>query len=85
MAQVLHTSGDNTKLHPPFTPIKLQQAVGGMIEYVTIPNKQLLIVKEQRLVYRHDTNLVATLICGYQIVGNVVLLSPSETKEYCDE
>ena len=56
-----------------YTLEALQAAVGGLIELVYITNGLVMVVNEEGLVHGLPFNFTASLIAGYQIVGNVVI------------
>jgi hypothetical protein len=50
----------------------LQKAVGGYIEYVRLPNGAALVVNEEGLLQELPINVLACVLSGRTIVGDVV-------------
>ena len=61
---------------------QLQKAIGGYIELIKlpgVPNMIAIIDEEGRMKSNLKKNIVATMICGQDIVGNVCII---DTKDF---
>lgn len=56
----------------------LQQHVGGYIETVSLRDGGVMLVDEDGRMKRLSENLIATALCGQQILGNVLIVGQKE-------
>lgn len=82
---ILHVNGSVSEFRPKgkdFTLGELQKAVGGLIEIVSVPpwNDVVLIVDEEGQLKRKRCNELASEIAGLYIVGDVILMERKNLK-----
>ena len=56
----------------------LQKTVGGYIETVSLRDGGVMLVDEDGRMKRLSENLIATALCGRQILGNVLIVGQKE-------
>jgi hypothetical protein len=56
---------------------KLQTFVGGMVTFVNLPHRKVLVVNEEGLLKRMPPNMEASVLAGQLIVGTAVLCDKS--------
>lgn len=88
MAQLIKTIGITKEVIPNdnkfFTLEELQEAVGGIIEFIYLPENKIMIVNEEGEFLRLPLNREATRIIretgtgGCYIVGDVLIINESE-------
>jgi hypothetical protein len=59
---------------PPPTLKEAQEAVGGLVELLNLPNGDQLLVNEEGLIYELALNPLASKYAGRYIVGPALLL-----------
>jgi len=80
MATLIKTDGSVVEDYDVSSLEKLQQAVGGYIEIVTIDNKMCLVVNEEVLLMELPVNNWASSYSGQLIVGDVILMKRNEIR-----
>jgi len=80
MATLIKTDGSVVEDYDVSSLEKLQQAVGGYIEIVTIDNKMCLVVNEESLLMELPVNNWASSYSGQLIVGDVILMKRNEIR-----
>lgn len=78
MATLIKTDGNVVENYDVSSLEKMQQAVGGYIEIVTIDNQMYLIVNEDGLSMGLNQNFWASMMTHQLIVGDVIYLNRNE-------
>lgn len=77
MAMLLKVNGECSRFRD-LSLTSMQSAVGGWIEFVPLRNGKLLVVSEEGIMQGLLPNRVVAERYGLAIVGDVILVSPSE-------
>jgi len=77
MAMLLKTNGECSRFRD-LSLAGMQAAVGGWIEFVPLRNGKLLVANEEGIMQGLLPNRVVAERYGLAIVGDVILVSPSE-------
>jgi hypothetical protein len=78
MATLMKADGEVVDDYDVSSLDKLQEAVGGYIEIVTIDKEMCLIVNEEGLIMNLKKNMWASLISNRNIVGDVLFMKRNE-------
>lgn len=79
MATLIKVNGDQIEIQD--TELEtLQNAVGGYIEIVNLPNDMILVVDEEGAIKNKEINLKASFLYGDRIFGDVVFCKNDEVK-----
>lgn len=86
MASLIKTDGTITTVHPKagigksFSLEELQGYVGGYIEIVYTANGKLCVVNEEGRLMRLQPNPRASLVTGYDLVGDALICENHEVE-----
>jgi hypothetical protein len=80
MATLIKTDGSVVEDYDVSSLEKLQEAVGGYIEIVTIDKEMCLIVNEEGLLMGLPHNMWASMVANRTIVGNVIHMKRNEIR-----
>lgn len=80
MATLVKTDGTIVEDYDVSTLEKLQEAVGGYIEIVTIDREMCLVVNEEGLLMGLEQNVWASMIASTLIVGDVIYMRRNEIR-----
>lgn len=80
MATLIKTDGSVVEDYDVSSLEKLQEAVGGYIEIVTIDREMCLIVNEEGLLMGLDQNVWASMVASRLIVGDVIYMKRNEIR-----
>lgn len=80
MATLIKTDGNVVEDYDVSSLEKLQEAVGGYIEIVTIDREMCLVVNEEGLLMGLDQNVWASMVASRPIVGNVIYMKRNEIR-----
>ena len=82
MAQIIKTNGEKIDITPKngkdFKWEELHDAIGGYIELVRLRDGKLMVVDEEGIPKGREVNVVASLMVGFTIVGDVVLCNSEQ-------
>jgi hypothetical protein len=78
MATLMKADGEVVEDYDVSSLDKLQEAVGGYIEIVTIDKEMCLVVNEEGLIMNLKKNMWASLISNRNIVGDVLFMKRNE-------
>lgn len=80
MATLIKTDGIVVEDYDVSSLEKLQEAVGGYIEIVTLDREMCLIVNEEGLLMGLDQNVWASMVASRLIVGDVIYMKRNEIR-----
>jgi hypothetical protein len=80
MATLIKADGNVVEDYDVSSLEKLQKAVGGYIQIVTIDNQTCLVVNEEGLLMELPVNNWASSYSGQLIVGDVILMKRNEIR-----
>jgi hypothetical protein len=80
MATLIKADGNVVEDYDVSSLEKLQKAVGGYIQIVTIDNQMCLVVNEEGLLMELPVNNWASSYSGQLIVGDVILMKRNEIR-----
>jgi hypothetical protein len=80
MATLIKTDGSVVEDYDVSSLEKLQEAVGGYIEIVTLDREMCLIVNEEGLLMGLDQNVWASMVASRLIVGDVIYMKRNEIR-----
>ena len=80
MATLIKTDGSVVEDYDVSSLEKLQEAVGGYIEIVTLDREMCLIVNEEGLLMGLDQNVWASMVASRRIVGDVIYMKRNEIR-----
>lgn len=80
MATLIKTDGNVVEDYDVSSLEKLQEAVGGYIEIVTLDREMCLIVNEEGLLMGLDQNVWASMVASRLIVGDVIYMKRNEIR-----
>jgi len=78
MATLIKADGEVVEGYDISSLEKLQEAVGGYIEIITIDKEMCLVVNEEGLIMNLKKNTWASLIANRDIVGDVLFMKRNE-------
>ena len=80
MATLVKTDGQVVEDYDVSSLEKLQEAVGGYIQIVTVDREMCLVVNEEGLLMGLEQNIWASMIAGSIIVGDVIYMKRNEIR-----
>lgn len=80
MATLVKTDGQVVEDYDVSSLEKLQEAVGGYIQIVTVDREMCLVVNEEGLLMGLEQNMWASIIAGSTIVGDVIYMKRNEIR-----
>lgn len=80
MATLVKTDGHVVEDYDVSSLEKLQEAVGGYIQIVTVDREMCLVVNEEGLLMGLEQNIWASIIAGSTIVGDVIYMKRNEIR-----
>ena len=80
MATLVKTDGQVVEDYDVSSLEKLQEAVGGYIQIVTVDREMCLVVNEEGLLMGLEQNMWASMIAGSTIVGDVIYMKRNEIR-----
>lgn len=80
MATLVKTDGQVVEDYDVSSLEKLQEAVGGYIQIVTVDREMCLVVNEEGLLMGLEQNIWASIIAGSTIVGDVIYMKRNEIR-----
>ena len=80
MATLVKTDGQVVEDYDVSSLEKLQEAVGGYIQIVTVDREMCLVVNEEGLLMGLEQNIWASMIAGSTIVGDVIYMKRNEIR-----
>lgn len=80
MATLIKTDGSVVEDYDVSSLEKLQEAVGGYIEIVTLDREMCLIVNEEGLLMGLDQNVWASMVASRLILGDVIYMKRNEIR-----
>ena len=79
---IIRVESAKAPLNRKLTLENLQKSVGGIIELIFIDSTTLMIINQEGLILGLPRNRIASRMANRTIVGDVVVLTDSDKKDY---